>query len=164
MKNEAVSLGLVDLLNRAIARELQVSIQYMFQHAIGASQWPAVSGKTSAAKRAKFVASHALYFLPGQTLKKVAITEMRHAEAIAERVILLGGEATTEPDPITIGKTAEEMLEMDREQESGAIELYGEIIGAAERKQDGVTLRLFQRILADEEAHHRVFSDLLGRD
>jgi bacterioferritin len=159
--NEAISVGLVDLLNRAIARELQVSIQYMFQHAIGASQWLPVSGRTPAAKRAKFVASHAQYWLPGQTLKKVAITEMRHAEAIAERVIELGGEATTEPDPITIGKTAEEMLETDREAEREAIELYGEIINAAEKAGDGETRSLFRRILTDEEAHYRVFSGLL---
>ena len=77
------------LLNTAIARELQVSIQYMFQHAIGAGQDLSVSGKTQSAKRSKFVASHAAYWMPGATLKKIAIAEMRHAEAIAERVVHL---------------------------------------------------------------------------
>ena len=37
---------LVDLLNKAIARELQVSIQYMFQHSLGTSEEFAVPGKT----------------------------------------------------------------------------------------------------------------------
>jgi bacterioferritin len=136
----------------------------MIQHSIGAGQAPAVSGKTPSAVQAKFVASHAPVWLPGASLKKVAITEMRHAEAIIERVVVLGGAPTTQADAITIGKTTKEMLENDREQERGAIQLYREIIGVAERDGDDVTRDLFQRILADEEKHHRLFSDLLGED
>jgi bacterioferritin len=162
MKNEAASDELISLLNQAIARELQVCVQYMLQHAVGAGQWSAVSGKTPAAIQAKFVASHSLYFLPGATLKKIAITEMRHAEAIAERVTLLGGEPTTQPAAITLGKSANEMLENDRGQEQGAIQLYRQIIDLAGREHDDVTAGLFQGILADEEKHHRTFSDLLA--
>ncbi len=161
MENEATSSELHSLLNTAIARELQVSIQYMFQHAIGAGQDLSVSGKTQSAKRSKFVASHAAYWMPGATLKKIAIAEMRHAEAIAERVVHLGGEPITQPEPITIGDTPEEMLENDRAQEVAAIELYGRIIVAAGKESDDVTMNLFKRILSDEEKHHRVFSDLL---
>ena len=164
MNTKATSPDLVNLLNKAIARELQVCIQYMLQHAIGASQWSAVSGKTSSAKQSKFVASHSSVWLPGPSLKKIAIAEMRHAEAIAERVVLLGGEPTTQPAAITIGKTAKEMLEDDREQERSAIELYGHIIDVAGKEHDAVTMSLFQRILSDEEKHHRVFSDMLGGD
>jgi bacterioferritin len=161
MKNEATSSDLVNLLNKAIARELQVSIQYMFQHAIGAGQEAVASGKTLAAKQNKFIASHS-FWLPGASLKKIAIAEMRHAEAIAERVVLLGGEPTTQPDAITIGNTAQAMLEDDRQQERGAIELYGQIIDVAGQQRDDVTKALFQQILSDEEKHHRVFSELLG--
>ena len=101
------------------------------------------------------------YFLPGNSLKKVAITETRHAEAIAERVVQLGGEPTTHPAPITLGETVEEMLELDREQERGAIELYRRIIQAAEQAGDEATQSLFQHILADEEKHHQTFASLL---
>ncbi len=134
----------------------------MFQHALGAGGAPSVPGKTPSARRSKFVASHAPYWLPGPTLKKIAITEMRHAEAIAERVVLLGGEPTTQPYPITIGSTTLEMVENDREEERGAIDLYGRIIALAAHEQDDVTARLFRGILADEERHLRVFSDLLA--
>jgi bacterioferritin len=164
MENETASSDLLDLLNKAIARELQVSIQYMFQHAIGASQGAAASGKTPSAKQRQFVASHSPFWLPGPSLKKIAIAEMRHAEAIAERVVLLGGEPTTQPAAITIGKTTKEMLENDREQERQAIELYGQIIDVAGKQHDDVTRRLFQQILSDEEKHHRVFLNLLGED
>ena len=164
MDNEKVSSELLNLLNKAIARELQVSIQYMFQHSIGSSQEDAVSGKTLSARQSKFVESHSPVWLPGSSLRKIAITEMRHAEAIVERVVVLGGEPTTKPDAISIGKTVKEMLENDREQERGAIQLYRHIISVAENEQDDVTKNLFQRILSDEEEHHRVFSNLLGED
>ena len=162
MKNEATSSGLMNLLNEAIARELHVSVQYMLQHAVGAGEASAASGKTPPSSQSKFVASHSQYWLPGATLKKIAIAEMRHAEAIAERVVLLGGEPTTQPGSITIGRTTREMLENDREKEREAIELYGRIIDVAGQEHDDVTMSLFRRILSDEERHHRVFSDLLG--
>lgn len=164
MKNEATSLDLLNLLNEAIARELQVSVQYMLQHAIGAGRAFGVSGKAPLTNQDKFVASHSQFWLPGATLKKVAIAEMRHAEAIAERVVVLGGEPTTQPGPITIGKTTREMLENDRGKEREAIELYGRIVDVAGQVHDDVTLSLFRRILSDEEKHHQVFSSLLGED
>lgn len=164
MEKESVSSGLLGLLNQAIARELQVSIQYMFQHSLGTAWVSEASGKTLAAKRSKFVASQSSIWLPGSTLKKIAITEMRHAEAIAARVVLLGGEPTTQPSPITLGKSAVEILENDREQERGAIELYRQIISVAGEGDDAVTGSLFQRILRDEESHFSTFAKLLGGD
>jgi bacterioferritin len=160
-ENKTVS-DLVGLLNQAIARELQVSIQYMFQHSMGAGLDAPASGRTLAAKRLKFVATRWPYFLPGESLKKTAITEMRHAEAIAEQVVRLGGEPTTQPAPIMLGESAEEMLEIDREQERGAIQLYRQIIDVADRAHDNAIKSLFQRILADEEKHHQIFTDLLA--
>ena len=144
MINETNSSDIVNLLNKAIARELQVSIQYMLQHSIAAGQVLAVSGKTHTDKQSKFVASHSLVFLPGSSLKKIAIIEMRHAEAIVERIVFLGGEPTTQPDAININKTTKEMLENNLEQERGAIELYRQIIDIARKERDDVTLSLFQ--------------------
>ncbi len=146
---------LLDLLNKAIARELQVSIQYMFQHSIGTDKKFAVPGKTPSASRFKFVASRSPYWLPGASLKKIAI---------AERVVRLGGEPTTQPEPITLGETIQAMLEHDLEQERGAIQLYGQIIDLAEQNADDDVKRLFERILADEEKHHQTFADLLAED
>ncbi len=161
MEKDATSLEVVGLLNTALARELQVCVQYMLQHAIGAGQGAARPRGAPPDGQNRFVASHALYFLPGATLKKIAITEMRHAEAIAERVVLLGGEPTTQPAAITIGSSAKEMLEIDKTAEEAAIDLYTRIIGVARSAADDVTTRLFEKILADEQKHRRAFADLL---
>ena len=164
MESQDAVPDLREMLNRAIARELQVSIQYMFQHSLGTGAQFAVAGRTAAARRTQFVATRRSYYLPGTSLKKIAITEMRHAEAIADQVVHLGGEPTTQPAPITLGETIREMLELDREQERRAIELYRQIIGLAEQKGDEATANLFRRILADEEKHHEIFESLLAAD
>lgn len=133
---------LLDLLNDAIAREIQVSVQYMWQHVM-------IKG------------IHAEVI--GGVFKKAAIEEMKHAEAIAERLDFLGGIPTTKPTPIEIGKTAEEMLTLNKKAEEEAIRLYREIIEIAESQKDYTTKRLFEGILADEEEHLNVFSSLLEK-
>ncbi len=134
------SKELIDLLNKAIARELQVAIQYMWQHVRGSGyQSPPITDE----------------------FKKIAIVEMKHAEAIAERVDYLGGVPTTEPAPITVGESLKEMLELDIKAEEEAIELYKEIIEKAMEEKDYVTKRLFEQILADEEEHHDTFQKLV---
>ena len=86
---------------------------------------------------------------------------MKHAEVITERIVQLGGEPATEPDPIIIGKTPIEILEIDRQQELGAIDLYNEIILLANKENDAITENLFRKILSDEEDHLKIFSSLL---
>ncbi len=96
------SQELLDLLNKGIARELQVAIQYMWQHV----QWTGIKG-----------------FSVKDEIKKIAITEMKHAEDIAERLVYLGGKPTTKPSPIVIGSSLKEMIELDKKAEAEAIEL-----------------------------------------
>jgi bacterioferritin len=105
--------------------------------------------------------SHSFLWLTGPTLKKIAITEMKHAEAIAERIVQLGGEPTTKPSPITIGKTTGEILEIDKAAEVGAVQLYSEIVNMAIKEGDGTTENLFNKILSDENNHLKTFSSLL---
>jgi len=130
------------MLNDAIAREIQVSVQYMWQHVM-------IKG------------IHAE--VVGSIFKKAAIEEMKHAEAIAERLEFLGGVPTTKPTPIEIGKTAEEMLGLNKKAEEDAIKLYRQIIELAEQEKDYTTKRLFEGILADEEGHLNTFSNLLEK-
>jgi bacterioferritin len=153
---------LMDLLNDAVSRELQVSVQYMMQHAVGAGHISAVKGAPVPSEQEKFIGSHTMYFLPGDRLKKIAITEMRHAEAISEQIVHLGGDPPAQPAAIILGSTTREMLVIDQEQERAAIELYTRIIALAQAIQDDSTTRLFQGILAEEQGHHRVFTRLLG--
>jgi len=134
------SQKLLEMLNAAIARELQVSIQYMWQHV----QWSGVKG-----------------FAVQEELKKIAITEMKHAESIAERLVYLGGTPTTKPNEIFVGKTLREMIERDVKDEENAITLYKEIIAKAHEEKDITTARLFEEILEQEEEHHDFFTSLL---
>ena len=137
---QKASPKLMELLNQAIAREVQVSIQYMWQHV----QWSGVKG-------------YALH----DEFKKIGIAEMKHAEKIAERLVALGGKPTTKPSPILVGETLKELLEPDRKDEEGAIALYRKIVAAARKEGDTVTERMFQEILADEEDHYSTFTGLL---
>ena len=133
------SSKLLDLMNKAIARELQVSIQYMWQHV----QWSGVKG-----------------YAVQEELKSIAVTEMKHAERIAERLFYLGGKPTTKPEPIDVGDNLKEMIPIDVKAEESAIKLYKQIIELAEKEGDVTTAHLFRGILEQEEEHHDTFSTL----
>ncbi len=128
------------MLNKAIAGEMQVSIQYMWQHV----QWKGIKG-----------------FVVHEELKKIAVTEMKHAEEIAERLSYLGGKPTTKPAPVFVGETLKEMIEQDKKDEESTIALYKQIIEIANREGDITTARLFRKILGEEEEHHDFFTSLL---
>ena len=96
-----------------------------------------------------------------EELKKIAVTEMKHAEAIAERLVYLGGKPTTKPEPISVGETLKEMIERDKIDEENAITLYKQIIQTANNEGDVTTASLFRSILGDEEEHHDFFTSLL---
>ena len=135
-----VSDKLKDLLNKAIARELQVSIQYMWQHV-------QVMGVKAVSVQDKF--------------KSTAITEMKHAEKIAERLWYLGGVPTTKPSVIDVGKNLKDFLELNTKAEVEAIEMYQGIIELATKEKDITTAFMFKEILEDEEEHHDLFTTML---
>jgi bacterioferritin len=97
-------------------------------------------------------------------LKKIAVEEMKHAEAIAERLVYLGGAPTTKPAPIFVGENLKTMLEQDVKDEEGAIILYKQVIDLTRKENDEVTRQLFKKILADEEEHHDTFTGLLEEE
>ena len=132
---------LLKLMNRAIAREMQVSIQYMWQHI----QWVGVKG-----------------FTVRDQLKLIAINEMTHAEMIADRLNYLGGVPTTKPDEINVGDTLKEMIQNNTKAEEEAIALYKQIIKKCRDEDDVVTRKLFEQILQDEENHLDMFEGWLG--
>lgn len=130
----------LDLLNKAIARELGVSIQYMWHHVM------ALGMESPEIK---------------DVFKDIAIVEMKHAEDIAERLFYLGGIPTTKPTPIKVGGSLKEMVEADLKAENEAIEMYKEIIEKASENGDSTTRLLFEEILTAEEEHKHTFSILL---
>jgi len=143
MASKKSSAELLDLLNQAIAREIQVSVQYMWQHVL----WKGVQG-----------------YAVKDAFKATAISEMKHAEAIAERLNYLGGTPTTKPTPIFIGTTLKQMIEADKKAEEEAITMYKKIIMIARKEGDETTEFLFTKILSDEEEHHDLFASLLEKD
>lgn len=140
MSGTNASKELLNLLNEAIAKKLQLSIQYPWQYVI----WKGAKGFTVKDK-----------------LRKISIVEMKHAEDIAERLVYLGGKPTTKPTSIHIGETLKEMFERDRKDEEEAIHLCKKIIDLARKEGDEVTEKLFTDILADEEDHQDTFTRLL---
>jgi len=134
------SKKLLEMLNGAIAREIQVSVQYMWQHV----EWIGVKG-----------------YATKDAFEGIAKEEMKHAESIAERLFYLGGIPTTKPEPINVGKSLKEMLDQDVKDEEKAIAMYKQIIELARKELDETTAFLFMEILKDEEDHHDTFTTLL---
>jgi len=127
------------MLNQSIAREIQVSIQYMWQHV----QWMGVE-----------------HFAVSDKFKEIAVQEMKHAEKIAERLWYLGGVPTTKPSPITVGDSLWKMVDLNIKAEEEAMELYKKVENVAEAEGDVTTRFIFESILEDEEDHHDFFTSL----
>lgn len=97
-----------------------------------------------------------------------AKAEQRHADALAERIVQLGGEPDLNPDTLTKrahaeyreGTTLKEMVKEDLIAERIAVEAYREFIAYVEGR-DPTTRKLLEAILADEEEHADEFRDLL---
>lgn len=135
--------SLLDTLNELRARELAVVVQYMRHHYI-------VTGAEGLALAGEF--------------KEVAITEMKHAESLAERIDFLGGDPTTAPAKIVTGdKTLADMAKTDLASEKDAVKLYSAAIKVADDAGDTTTRRLLEDILADEEDHVNTFATMLGK-
>jgi bacterioferritin len=134
------SQKLLEFLNKAIGSELQVSIQYMWQHV----QVTGLDGVTV-----------------DDIFRRIAIAEMKHAERLAERLDYLNGVPSTQPDPIFVMGSLIEMLEQDEQDEEGAISLYKQAIQVAAMEGDYTTRRLLEEILAEEETHINTFGKLL---
>ncbi|MDD5163919.1 MAG: ferritin-like domain-containing protein [Candidatus ainarchaeum sp.] len=135
-----VDKKLAEYLNKAIGMELQVAIQYMWQHIIA-------RGLKSAEISDK--------------LRKIAVEEMQHTERLAERLDYLGGTPTTQPEKITVGLELKKMMELDAKAESDTIKFYKEALDYCEKLKDPVSKRLFEDLLVDEEGHHNFFETML---
>lgn len=128
-----MSQQVIDLLNRARARELTAISQYMAQH---------------------YELEDAMYGKLAERIKKIAIVEMKHAEEFAERVLFLGGIPVSKPDvPIAKKQPIPELLRTDVDLEAEAIRMYNEFAGQCGQEGDHVSKALFERIARQEEEH-----------
>ena len=78
----------IDLLNKAVEREIAVSIQYILQHA----KMEKLVRRTIPEN---ILLDKTTYDAVGKFLREIAIQEMKHAASIMERIYYLGGQATT---------------------------------------------------------------------
>jgi bacterioferritin len=89
-----------------------------------------------------------------KAIEKQAIDEMHHAEWLIERILFLEGMPNVSKlNKIRIGKTVQEMIGTDREDELGAIKSYNAAIALAGEVGDQSTADLLTNILKMEEGH-----------
>jgi bacterioferritin len=140
MKREEKKQKVIAVLNRAKSMELQAIHQYMHQH---------------------YHLDDKDYGELAANMKLIAIDEMRHAEALAERIKELGGEPTTElAGPVVKGQTVEEIFPFDAEQEEEAIEVYSQFLQVCRENGDSITAKLFEMIIEHEQEHFNYFDSI----
>lgn len=127
----------IELLNKAVADELQAVHQYMYWHFhLDDQGFGPLSG----------------------LFRRVAIEEMGHVEQLAERILFLKGdvdmvsaggiERITEPDAI-VAKASE--------MEQGAVGVYNDYALKCSQNADAATKQIFEALVADEERHFDEF-------
>ncbi len=131
----------IDLLNRAVADELQAVHQYMYWH---------------------FHLDDQGFGPLAALLRRIAIMEMGHIERLAERILFLKGdvemvpaggvERITEPDAI-LAKAAE--------MEHSAVLMYNEFALTCSQNADAASKQLFESLVNDEESHYDEFDKQL---
>jgi bacterioferritin len=142
----------IELLNQAVSREIQVSLQYMLQHA-------KMEKLISKCIAENILLDKTTYEAVGKFLREIAIEEMKHAAAVMERIYYLGGEATTKSGRITIGNSLSEFATLGVKAEEEALAMYRKIIEAAAKIGDWETREMFEKIYAAEEKHMFKFQD-----
>jgi len=86
--------------------------------------------------------------------KKESIDEMKHAEALIERLLFLeGAPVMSELFPLRIGADVRAQLENDLALELEAVSRLNRAIQAAVEAGDNGSRDLFEKILTDEEGH-----------
>jgi len=122
----------IEELNKALREELRAINQY-FLHAEMSENWG--------------------YERLSEYIKKQSIGEMKHAEALMERILFLDGTPTMKPLDLTIGKNVQEMLQSDLDLELSAVGQYNAAIQIAVAEKDNGSRDLFVALLKDEEEH-----------
>ena len=124
---------IIELLNDVITAELTAINQY-FVHAKMCDNWGY-----------KRLAEH---------IRAESIDEMRHAEALVERVLYFDGFPNLQRlNPLRVGESVEEQFRNDLDLEYVAVERLNNGIAAAVAAGDNGTRHLLEEILVSEEEH-----------
>jgi len=135
-----MSEKVIGLLNEARSRELTAISQYMSQH---------------------YELEDRDFGKLASKLKETAITEMKHAEKLADRILFLKGEPTSKPDGVAKkGQSIPEMLTTNMGLESQAIKMYNDASVVCAAEKDQVSKEVFEELLKDEEEHLNTFENI----
>jgi bacterioferritin len=88
------------------------------------------------------------------TVRKQSIDEMKHAEELLERVLLLGGMPNVQRlGKIRVGETEAEQLDADLAREQAAVARLNQGIATCGKARDQGSAELLEKILGSEEEH-----------
>lgn len=129
----------VDVLNKARSMELFAIAQYMQQH---------------------YRLDDDDYAVLAANMRKIAIDEMKHAEEFAERIKDLGGIPTQDHSAKAIlDQDVYKIYPYDSDVELDTLDKYNEFAVVCRENGDIVSMRLFERIIEDEQRHQTYFDD-----
>jgi bacterioferritin len=124
---------IIELLNEVLTGELTAINQY-FVHAKMCGDWG--------------------FSRLEEKVRAESIEEMKHAEALVERILFLDGTPNLQRlGNLLIGETVEEQFASDLALELRAVELLRRCISAAFEAGDTGSRELFEHILVNEEEH-----------
>ena len=125
--------GVIVFLNRQLTNELTAVNQY-FLHARIYKHWGLLA--------------------LGKHEYDESIEEMKHADRLIERILMLGGLPNLQDlHKVLIGESTPEILRCDLKAEEGSQVVLKEAIAHCESVRDYVTRNLFREILDDTEEH-----------
>jgi bacterioferritin len=119
-------------LNKALVEELTAINQY-FLHAEMCENWG--------------------YHRLSAYIKKQSIGEMKHAEALLERILFLDGIPSMNPLDLAVGATVKDMIQNDLNLELAAVKQYNAAVQIATEQKDNGSRDLLVTLLKDEEDH-----------
>lgn len=129
----------IEVLNKARSMELQAIHQYMNQH---------------------YNLDSMDYGELAANVKLIAIDEMKHAEAFAERIKELGGEPTSDlAGKVVKGQKVKDIFTFDTKEEDTAIDAYNQFALVCRENGDSISMKLFETIIEEEQAHFNYFDN-----
>jgi len=124
--------SVIAALNEALKEELTAINQY-FLHAEMCENWK--------------------YERLAKYIKKQSVDEMKHAEAIIERILFLDGTPDMESLAVKIGANVKQQIENDLILEINAVAMYNRAVQVAAEAADNGSRELFEKLIKDEEEH-----------
>ena len=132
----------IDVLSMMLEEELLALNQYML-HAEMQENWG--------------------YLRLAKEIRKLSIVEMKHAEALMERILFLEGMPNLSDFPkLNIGKDVKQQLQNDLALEVNAVAEYNSAVAAARKAGDNGSAELLKKLLLDEEEHVDFLETQLG--